>query len=504
MSSERPSRLEVMGWGPQQLADYLKRRNLPGCDKVVLKNSISGARFVNLTDSDFQKFPKLQAPMISKLSNEIRRNEGKRSLFGKKQAPVFPDAGFCSADTSSEAQGWSDNEFEDDDDYESPYSDEKEESDNYESPSEDPSNEYEPPPSAPSDDGVTKFYPTSPIGEGDYIDKRDNHTSNMSAPPALSPRPLASTLPGHSSRDHSESSFRREPSPHCVGRAPGKFPPEPPQICRSSKPGREPGSNSFNSREAQNSAPERSGGHSWRPQPDPSDPHARSKPPPALPPSSTSIGRSNSSARPPPNRYPGPAEQTQKEVSKHSTFPLHNKSLAPRPGIPGIHSESMPSAGSLPHKLSSAIAEHRGSFVGSERQTPRPPLPTNTHMQDLDPRWYAGMVSRGQAEACLKQVHKDGAYLVRDSIRQKANQPFTLMVFYQDKVYNVQIRQENQVFHLGTGLKSQESFSSVAEIISLHSHSPLLLIDAKNRGSGQQNQCLLSDPVANYITGQKW
>lgn len=26
--------------------------------------------------------------------------------------------------------------------------------------------------------------------------------------------------------------------------------------------------------------------------------------------------------------------------------------------------------------------------------------------QDLDPRWYAGMVTRGQAEACLKQVHK--------------------------------------------------------------------------------------------------
>ena len=51
---------------------------------------------------------------------------------------------------------------------------------------------------------------------------------------------------------------------------------------------------------------------------------------------------------------------------------------------------------------------------------------------------------------------EDGAYLVRDSTRQQPNQPFTLMVFYQDKVYNIQIRQQNQQFQLGTGLKVQE------------------------------------------------
>ncbi|MEQ2238786.1 hypothetical protein ILYODFUR_036889 [Ilyodon furcidens] len=58
--------------------------NLPGCDKVVLKNSINGSRFVNLTDNDLQKFPKLHAPMISKLSSEIHKNVKKGGLFGKK------------------------------------------------------------------------------------------------------------------------------------------------------------------------------------------------------------------------------------------------------------------------------------------------------------------------------------------------------------------------------------------------------------------------------------
>ena len=57
---------------------------------------------------------------------------------------------------------------------------------------------------------------------------------------------------------------------------------------------------------------------------------------------------------------------------------------------------------------------------------------------------------------CLCFCLKDGAYLVRDSTRQQANQPFTLMVFYQDKVYNIQIKQQNQHFLLGTGLKVQE------------------------------------------------
>lgn len=58
--------------------------------------------------------------------------------------------------------------------------------------------------------------------------------------------------------------------------------------------------------------------------------------------------------------------------------------------------------------------------------------------------------------SCLCLCVEDGAYLVRDSTRQLANQPYTLMVFYQDKVYNVQIRQQNQQFLLGTGLKVQE------------------------------------------------
>ncbi|XP_022625110.1 lymphocyte cytosolic protein 2 [Seriola dumerili] len=490
MSSDRvPSRSEVMGWSPQQLADYLKRMSLSGCDKVVMKNNISGSRFVNLSDNDLQKFPKLHAPMISKISTEISKKEERRGLFGKKTTPKYHEPDTSAADVHC----WGEDEFDDedfDDDYESPNSgDEDGSGGDYESPNDDldGANDYEPPPSEPPDDLAHKLCPTLPIGDGDYIDNRDNHMSPRGPPPALCPRPPVSTLSAPTARMPGDP-VRRDPSPHCGGRPSGKFPPGPPQIFRGNKPGRESGSNSSPIRGPHRNTVDR-------------EPPTWSKPP--VPPPSSSVSRSNSSARPGPNRFDARREQPHDEAPKHNTFPLQSKGLPPRPGLPGPPSrlgDSLPP--SVP-KLHSAMVEHRGSFGGSDRPSFRPPTAAS-HTQELDPRWYVGKVTRGQAEGCLKRVRKDGAYLVRDSTRQLANQPFTLMVFYQDKVYNIQIRQQHQQFLLGTGLKVQESFPSVSEIIGHYSHSPLLLIDAKNRGSGQQNQCLLSDPAGFFMTGQNW
>lgn len=53
-------------------------------------------------------------------------------------------------------------------------------------------------------------------------------------------------------------------------------------------------------------------------------------------------------------------------------------------------------------------------------------------------------------------VVQDGAFLVRDSSKGSYVQPYTLMVLYQDKVYNIQIRRDHNAFLLGTGLKATE------------------------------------------------
>ncbi|XP_074528667.1 lymphocyte cytosolic protein 2a [Halichoeres trimaculatus] len=487
MSADRPTRTEVMGWSPQQLADYLRRMNLFGCDKVVMKNSITGSRFVNMSDTDLQRFPKLHAPLISKISTEISKKEEKRGLFGKR-TPKYQEQ---VVNPCPEVDGWGEDEFESEDDYESPYSgDEEGSGGDYESPTEDldAANDYEPPPTEPPEDLPHKRCTNLSMGNSDYIDKRDT------LPPVVCPRPTVSSL----SAPPREPS-RRDPSPHCSGRPSGSLPPEPPQIFRENKPGKDPGSAPI--RGPHRNTLSTPGTQSRRPHQDTPDPPSWSKPP-ILPPVSSSIGRSNSSARVPPARFDGRRDVTH----KHNTFPLQHKSMPPRPGLPGPptrHGDSLPP--NVP-KLHSGMGDPRGSFLGQsvDRQSIRPPPPSSSRSQEMDPHWYVGKVTRGQAEGCLKRVNKDGAYLVRDSTRQLDNQPFTLMVFYQDKVFNIQIRQQNNQFLLGTGLKVQESFPSVSDIIGHYSQSPLLLIDAKNRRSSQQNQCLLSAPAGFYMTGQNW
>ena len=49
-------------------------------------------------------------------------------------------------------------------------------------------------------------------------------------------------------------------------------------------------------------------------------------------------------------------------------------------------------------------------------------------------------------------VCQDGTFLERDSSRGLSEQPYTLMVLFLDKVYNIQIRLEGGQYSLGTGL----------------------------------------------------
>ncbi|XP_034084855.1 lymphocyte cytosolic protein 2a isoform X1 [Gymnodraco acuticeps] len=419
--------------------------------------------------------------MITKISSQISKKEEKRSLFGIKPTRYHEPA-----EAAAEVQGWGADEFSEeelDDDYEDPDSGGDGGGSDYESPMDDDNNDYEPPPSEPPEDMALKLGPPRPLGDGVYI----GH------PPAVCPRPPAPSL----SVPSGEHSSRRDPSPRGGGR---KFPPGPPPILRVNKPGRDSGPNPSPIRGPHRNTVEKPGANSWRPQPD--DPPVWNKPATLPPtPTPTSVSRSDSSARPAATRFEARREQTYNEAPKNNTFPLQNKSQPPRPGRPSRQGDSLPpslpSAGSLPHKL-------QPGFGGSDRQSFRPTPPTAAPVQDLDPSWYVGRVTRGQAEGSLQQVNKDGAFLVRDSTRQLAQQPFTLMVLFQQKVFNIQIREQAGNFLLGTGLKVKESFPSVSNIVSHYSQSPLLLIDAKNRGSGQQNQCLLSEPAGPHMGQNQW
>lgn len=75
-------------------------------------------------------------------------------------------------------------------------------------------------------------------------------------------------------------------------------------------------------------------------------------------------------------------------------------------------------------------------------------------------------------------IFQDGTFLVRDSSRKTTTHPYVLMVLYKDKVYNIQIRyqEQDQTYLLGTGLKGKEVLRVVFfYTASLHLKVPLVL-----------------------------
>nr|XP_014347775.1 PREDICTED: lymphocyte cytosolic protein 2 [Latimeria chalumnae] len=185
-----PNRSEVLYWNSAQLADYFKKLSYKDCEKVVKKHNISGQRFLDMSENDIQKFPKLTVPIITKLSQEINRKEEKRGFF-QKRAPTqrLPDN---TEFGNEEEAGWSSfEEDEDDNDYESPDELHPDDGDDYESPTEEvqdggSDNDYEPPPSNDEDAHHNVICPAKPIvSTSDYIDhcKPRKSINNPPVPP---------------------------------------------------------------------------------------------------------------------------------------------------------------------------------------------------------------------------------------------------------------------------------------------------------------------------------
>ncbi|XP_051734241.1 lymphocyte cytosolic protein 2a isoform X1 [Ctenopharyngodon idella] len=493
-----PSKSEVLSWDSHRLADFLKKRNLTGCDKVITRHNISGQRFLSMTENDLQKFPKLHAPLISKICQEI--NKEKKRFFPPIPAirPSQPVPSFPQPPADQfEDEAWDSEEFDcDDDDYEDPNSEDGDASGgDYESPEEgsDSDNGYEPPPTEPKEDAA-QICPAKPMENSDYIDNNRTRGASRSQPPVPPERPgpgpshppVERPSVGHHLRE--ERPLKRPPAP-AVDRS------KKPGTLERSQPPPVAGGRGTSSLERAVHPPRSSAPAPLRhPAVElPGDPMRIPKP--SLPPSG--VRRSASSVTPgySQNRHLDQRNEFHDDTARPSsnTFPMHARNPSPRP--PGTHGQSFQTENinpsrSLPAKLQEAMNDHWRSA-----RAPPPPQTDMGGMQDMDPTWYLGQITRGEAESCLRRVNRDGTFLVRDSSNRSSNQPYTLVVLYQDKVYNIQIRRFQNGFMLGTGMKSSETFERVGDIINQHKHTPLLLIDAKNRVSSQQNQCALIYPA---------
>ncbi|NWX44921.1 LCP2 protein, partial [Steatornis caripensis] len=514
-----PYRSDVVTWNPDDLAEYFRTLKYKDCEKVVRKHSINGQRFLNMSENDIQKFPKLRVPIVSKLSQEINRNEGRLSFF-----PKWPQ-GYCTAVFSILLQHPS---FmcifqDDDDDYESPDDDqEKEDEADYESPTEEPeeaehdSDGYEPPPSNNDEAHHNVIFPAKSLANNtDYIDRPPSSRSSHQ-PPVPPQRPGPSPVPvSCGGRGASLPAFPPPPSNNDLSRDRNMKPLKPPapSIDRSTKPPLDRLVPPFE-RESPVSgqyllmliALGEQLAMMPKPPVPPSDRYERGNPSPLrkqtpvkMSPIVLSFLLFRSTAAP-----QRPLPQLSLPPYSSNTFPSKSVKPPPKPGpnsMTGAESaRNLSSSGSLPPRL----------HLGNNSRSPsrgtadiRPPLPIptrqnvhQTNMEEdedsLNHEWYVAYVSRPEAEAALRKINKDGTFLVRDSSRKTATHPYVLMVLYRDKVYNIQIRyqEQNHIYLLGTGLKGKEDFSSVADIIDYFQRTPLLLIDGKDRGS--RNQCMLT------------
>uniref|UniRef100_A0A8D2P2A1 B cell linker n=1 Tax=Zosterops lateralis melanops TaxID=1220523 RepID=A0A8D2P2A1_ZOSLA len=96
--------------------------------------------------------------------------------------------------------------------------------------------------------------------------------------------------------------------------------------------------------------------------------------------------------------------------------------------------------------------------------------------------WYAATCDRKMAEDALYRSNKDGSFLIRKSSGQDSRQPYTLVVFYNRRVYNIPIRfiESTRQYALGREKSGEERFDSVAEIVENHQRTSLVLIDSQN------------------------
>ncbi|KAF2986065.1 hypothetical protein EK904_002223 [Melospiza melodia maxima] len=446
-----PYRSDVLTWDPDDLAEYFRTLKYKDCEKVVRKHSINGQRFLNMSENDIQKFPKLRVPIVRPKHKNLQKTQ----------------------------------DDDDDDDYESPDEDqEKEDEADYESPTEEPeeaehdSDGYEPPPSNNEEAHHSVIFPAKSLPSStDYIDLQqpDQHIS-LHISLQYRPRDLAQPHLGEEVLLNNDLSRDRNMKPL-----------KPPSIDRSTKPSLDRLAPPYE-RESPGSGKK---------------PVIPEKP---LVSQLRSLGEQLAMMpKPPvPSTAPQrPVPQLSLPPYSSNAFPPKSLKPPPKPGsnsIPAAESaRNLSATGSLPPRF------HPGSRSPSRGPADmRPPLPipsrqtvhqANTEQDEpqgsLKDEWYVAFVSRPEAEAALRRINKDGTFLVRDSSRKTVTHPYVLMVLYRDKVYNIQIRYQEQehLYLLGTGLKGKEEFSSVADIIDHFQRTPLLLIDGKDRGS--RNQCML-------------
>ncbi|XP_066935030.1 B-cell linker protein-like isoform X4 [Clytia hemisphaerica] len=98
------------------------------------------------------------------------------------------------------------------------------------------------------------------------------------------------------------------------------------------------------------------------------------------------------------------------------------------------------------------------------RQTPAPAHPLSGFT------WFQPELDRRACEIKLNQNRRDGDFVIRNS--SKAGVPFSISIFHDNVVRNLQLLQKDGKMYLGS---STEGFGGVAELVSYHQNNEIIL-----------------------------
>ncbi|XP_054975449.1 B-cell linker protein [Sorex araneus] len=424
---------------------------------------------------------------LQKMVHDIKNNEGgimnKIKKLKVKAPPSVPQRDYASESPADEEEQWSD-DF--DSDYENP--DEHSDSEMYVLPAEEPGDDsYEPP---PAEQETRTVHPALPFTRGEYVDNRSSQRQSPPFSKSLPSQPswplakarLPSTLPAPAPLKkpqvppkpkellEDEADYvvpvEDEDENYIHPTESTSLPSEKaPMVNRSTKPN--------NSAKPLSPPVATSGRNSgtWdgksSSSPVAPSPLPRAGKKPAVP---LKIVTSQQNASSFCEEKPIPAERHRgsshrQEAAQSPVFPRFQKHIPQKP----IPLPRFSDAGSS--TVDGPLANFSPNFTLSEQEA-------DVHCKP----WYAGACDRKSAEEALHRSNKDGSFLIRKSSGHDSKQPYTLVVFFNKRVYNIPVRfiEATKQYALGRKKNGEEYFGSVAEIIKNHQHSPLVLIDSQN------------------------
>lgn len=133
---------------------------------------------------------------------------------------------------------------------------------------------------------------------------------------------------------------------------------------------------------------------------------------------------------------------------------------------------------------------------GGVLNRPLPPVPSAASRSTPLPEhaWFHD-ISREAAEEKLLRLSQDGAYIVRPSKRAGQENPYTLTMLHDGKIFHLNIRlRSDGMYSLGREKPREKAFPSVADLIIFHQKEPILLT-SKGEPAGKAILCITAEKL---------